>query len=69
MPKELYVTEAVNAADPAMRANVQALTMLPQQNFLNRQDVGALSLNQDYRRQDDLMLQEQVATQKNDAKK
>ena len=69
MSKELYVTETVNAADPAMRANVQALTMLPQQNFLNRQDVGALSLNQDYRRQDDLMLQEQVATQKNDAKK
>ena len=69
MPKEQYVAETVNAADPTMRVNVQALTLLPKQNFLNRQDVAAMSLGQDYRRQDDLMLQEQLTNQKNNAKK
>ena len=69
MPKELYVTETVNAVDPVMRGNVKALTLLPQQNFLNRQDVAAMSYSQDYRRQDDLMLQDQLARKENNASK
>ena len=69
MPKEQYVAETVNAADPTMRVNVQALTLLPQQNFLNRQDVAAMALNQDYRTPDELMYQEQLSTQGKNAKK
>ena len=52
-----------------MRANVKALTLLPQQNFLNRQEVTAMSYSQDYRRQDDLMLQDQLARKENNASK
>lgn len=69
MPKEQYVVETANSADPVMRANVQALTLLPQQSFLNRQDVTAMSYSQDYRRQDDLMLQDQLASKENNASK
>ncbi len=55
-----YVHETVNQADPAMRTNVQALTLLPQQNFLNNRDLQPLTMQNDYRRRDDLLLQEQV---------
>jgi hypothetical protein len=55
-----YVHETVNQVDPAMRANVQALTLLPQQNFLNNRDLQPLTMQNDYRRRDDLLLQEQV---------
>ncbi len=58
MPKEQYITEMINEADPMIRATAKALTLMPQQDFLNRQDVAAMSLNQDYRRSDDLMMQE-----------
>ena len=58
MPKEQYITEMINEADPMVRATAKALTLMPKQEFLNRQDVAAMSLNQDYRRSDDLMMQE-----------
>jgi hypothetical protein len=60
MSQEKYLADAVNSVDPVMRANVQALTLLPQQNFLNTQELGPLNLANDYRRRDDLSLQEQV---------
>ena len=60
MSQEKYLADAVNAVDPVMRANVQALTLLPQQNFLNTQELAPLNLANDYRRRDDLSLQEQV---------
>ena len=43
-----------------MRGNVQALTILPQQNFLNTQDPNQMMYTQDYRGADDISLQEQI---------
>tara|TARA_Y100000004_G_C8630909_1_gene292902 strand:+ start:24 stop:533 length:510 start_codon:yes stop_codon:yes gene_type:complete len=60
MTKEQYMVDTTLSKDPAMRANVEALTMLPQQNFLNTQDPNQMMYTQDYRRADDISLQEQV---------
>jgi hypothetical protein len=59
IPKEQYIAETAMAQDPTMRGNVQALTLLPQQNFLNTQDPNQMMYAQDYRRADDISLQEQ----------
>ena len=37
IPKEQYIAETSLAQNPTMRGSVQALTVLPQQNFLNTQ--------------------------------
>ena len=60
LPKEEYIAETSLAMNPTMRGNVQALTVLPQQNFLNTQDPNQMMYTQDYRRADDISLQEQV---------
>ena len=60
MPKDQYIAETGLAADPTMRGNVQALTVLPKQNFLNTQDPNQMMYTQDYRRADDISLQEQM---------
>ncbi len=64
-----YLADTVNSVDPVMRANVQALTLMPKQNFLNTQEVGPMNLANDYRRRDDLSLQEQVFGGQPNAKK
>ena len=60
MSQDKYLADSINSVDPIMRANVQALTLLPQQNFLNTQETSPMNLANDYRRRDDLSLQEQV---------
>ena len=60
MSQDKYLADSINSVDPVMRANVQALTVLPQQIFLNTQEVSPMNLANDYRRRDDLSLQEQV---------
>lgn len=60
MPKEQYVAETSLAQNPLMRGHAQALTILPQQNFLNTQDPNQMMYTQDYRGADDISLQEQI---------
>ena len=60
MSKGEYVADAMMQQNPTMRGNVQALTVLPQQNFLNTQDPNQMMYLQDYRTADDMSLQEQV---------
>ena len=60
IPKEQYIAETSLAQNPTMRGSVQALTVLPQQNFLNIQDPNQMMYTQDYRGADDISLQEQI---------
>ena len=60
IPKEQYLAETSLAQNPTTRGNVQALTVLPQQNFLNTQDPNQMMYTQDYRTSDDMSLQEQI---------
>ena len=60
IPKEQYIAETSLAQNPTMRGSVQALTVLPQQNFLNTQDPNQMMYTQDYRGADDISLQEQI---------
>ena len=60
IPKEQYIAETALAQNPMIRGNVQALTILPQQNFLNTQDPNQMMYTQDYRGADDISLQEQI---------
>lgn len=60
MPEAQYLSQETNKFDPSMRLNVQALTLLPEQNFYNVKTQESLPLPQDYRRLDDLSLQEQA---------
>ena len=60
IPKEQYIAETSLAQNPTMRGSVQALTILPQQNFLNTQDPNQMMYTQDYRGADDISLQEQI---------
>ena len=60
MSKGEYVADTMMQQNPTMRGNVQALTVLPQQNFLNTQDPNQMMYLQDYRTADDMSLQEQA---------
>lgn len=52
-----YIAKSQNTMDPQLRAQMQILTAVPQQNFLNTPDVSAQVLPSNYRMSDSLPLQ------------
>jgi len=59
-----YLVKTQNTMDPNLRAQMQILTSVPQQNFLNTPDQGALNLPNNYVMPDSLPVQLGVVEKK-----
>jgi hypothetical protein len=57
MTKAEYLVKEQNSMNPDLRAKMQVLTTMPQQNFYNVQDVSTSLMTQDYRTPASLPLQ------------
>ena len=57
MSKAEYLIRTNNSMDPNLRAQLQILTSMPQQNFFNSQDPTANNFTQNYQMSDSLPLQ------------
>jgi len=57
MSKAQYLVDTSNSMDPNLRAQMQILTSLPQQNFLNAPDPSAALMSMDFRTPGSMPLQ------------
>lgn len=57
LSKAQYLVDTNNSLDPNLRGQMQILTSLPQQNFLNAPDPGAALLPNDFRTPGSMPLQ------------
>jgi len=64
--KAEYLVKEQNTMNPDMRAQMQMMTMLPQQNFYNVQDAAAKMAIQNYEMPDSLFMRQSVQKKNND---